>query len=318
MSLRQGTLKSDNSVYIQLAMDLGPENVKKTARMMGITSTLKGYPAETLGGLENGVSPLEMATAYSSIANGGYRVRPTAIKKITFPDGRVETGKRLPKRFRVKRTEIFSDGVAAEGREILEQNIQGGTGTHAAIGCPAGGKTGTTDFNTDAWFVGFTPRLTTSVWVGYPKDDIQMNGLYNGANVDGGTFPADIWGDYMKPRQGQLLRRLAGAHAPVPVGAVPRPLRHVGRQADRRAGGPAGPDLDGRHDDRPVDGHDDARRPDRRDGAGPGHRRVRPDPVRGAAAAGAGHPDARRADRPGRHDGARHHAVVTQAAGSLV
>jgi penicillin-binding protein 1A len=197
MSLRQGTLKSDNSVYIQLAMDLGPDNVKDTARMMGIKSTLKGYPAETLGGLENGVSPLEMATAYSSIANGGYRVRPTAIKKIAFPDGRVETGKRLPKRFRVKRTQIFPDGVAAEGREILEQNIDGGTGTHAQIGCPAGGKTGTTDSNTDAWFVGFTPRLTTSVWVGYPKDDIQMNGLYFGRNVDGGTFPADIWGDYM-------------------------------------------------------------------------------------------------------------------------
>ena len=217
MSLRQGTLKSDNSVYIQLAMDLGPENVKKTARMMGITSTLKGYPAETLGGLENGVSPLEMATAYSSITNGGYRVRPTAIKKITFPDGRVETGERLPKRFRVKRTEIFSDGVAAEGREILEQNIQGGTGTHAAIGCPAGGKTGTTDFNTDAWFVGFTPRLTTSVWVGYPKDDIQMNGLYIGAQRRRRHVPRRHLGRLHEARQGQLLRRLAGAHAPVPV-----------------------------------------------------------------------------------------------------
>ena len=314
MSLRQGTLKSDNSVYIQLAMDLGPENVKKTARMMGITSTLKGYPAETLGGLENGVSPLEMATAYSSIANGGYRVRPTAIKKITFPDGRVETGKRLPKRFRVKRTEIFSDGVAAEGREILEQNIQGGTGTHAAIGCPAGGKTGTTDFNTDAWFVGFTPRLTTSVWVGYPKDDIQMNGLYFGRNVDGGTFPADIWGDYMKRIKGGFCGDWPAPDAPVPVRAVPRPLRDLGRQADRRAGGPAGPDLDGRHDDRPVDGHADARRPDRPDGAGPGHRRVRPDPVRGAAAAGAGHPDARRRrPTPAARRHARHHAVVTQA-----
>ena len=197
MSLRQGTLRSDNSVYIQLAMDIGPDYVKQTAQDMGITAKLKGYPAETLGGLEEGVSPLDMAVAYSSISNGGYRVRPTAIKKITFPDGRVETGKRLPKRFRVKRTKIFTDGVAAEGREILEQNIQGGTGTHAAIGCPAGGKTGTTDYNTDAWFVGFTPRMTTSVWVGYPKDDISMNGLYNGANVDGGTFPADIWGDYM-------------------------------------------------------------------------------------------------------------------------
>jgi penicillin-binding protein 1A len=197
MSLRRGTLQSDNSVYIQLAMDLGPDEVKRTARDMGITSTLKGYPAETLGGLENGVSPMEMATAYASIANGGYRVRPTAIKKIVFPGGRVEKGKQLPKRFRVKRTRIFEDGVAAKGREILEQNMTQGTGGHAIIGCPAAGKTGTTDDNTDAWFVGFTPRWTTAVWVGYPKDDIQMNTLYFGGPVDGGTFPADIWGDYM-------------------------------------------------------------------------------------------------------------------------
>ncbi len=197
LSLRQATLKSDNSVYIQLAMDLGPDEVKQTARDMGITSTLKGYPAETLGGLENGVSPLEMATAYASIASGGFRLRPTAITKIVFPDGRVEKGDDLPPRFRVKKVRIFEDGVTAEATEILEQNILGGTGTHAIIGCPAAGKTGTTDSNTDAWFVGFTPRLATAVWVGYPKDDIQMNGLYFGRNVDGGTFPADIWGDYM-------------------------------------------------------------------------------------------------------------------------
>jgi penicillin-binding protein 1A len=171
---------------------------------MGITSTLKGYPAETLGGLENGVSPLEMATAYGSIASGGYRLRPTAIKKIKFPDGRVEKGKELPARFRVKRTRIFEDGVAAEGREILEQNITGGTGGKAVIGCPAAGKTGTTDQNTDAWFVGFTPRYTTAVWVGYPKDDIQMNTLYFGGPVDGGTYPAAMWGDYMSRIKGSF------------------------------------------------------------------------------------------------------------------
>jgi penicillin-binding protein 1A len=210
LSLRQATLKSDNSVYIQLAMDLGPDQVKQTARDMGITSTLKGYPAETLGGLENGVSPLEMATAYSSIASGGYRLRPTAITKIVFPDGRVEKDRTLPRRFRVKKTRIFEDGVAAEATQILEQNIQAGTGTHATIGCPAAGKTGTTDDNTDAWFVGFTPRHTTAVWVGYPKDDIQMNGLYFGRNVDGGTFPADIWGDYM----GRIKGKYCGDFAP--------------------------------------------------------------------------------------------------------
>ena len=204
LSLRQATLKSDNSVYIQLALDLGPDEVKKTARDMGITSTLKGYPAETLGGLENGVSPLEMATAYASIASGGYRLRPTAIKKIKFPDGRVEEGKDLPPRFRVKKVRIFEDGVAAKATEILEQNIQGGTGGKAAIGCPAAGKTGTTDNNTDAWFVGFTPRYATAVWVGYPKNDIQMNTLYFGGPVDGGTYPAAMWGDYMTRIKGDF------------------------------------------------------------------------------------------------------------------
>ena len=214
LSLRQATLKSDNSVYIQLAMDLGPDEVKQTARDMGITSTLKGYPAETLGGLENGVSPLEMATAYASIASGGYRLRPTAITKIKFPDGRVERGKELPSRFRVKKVRIFDDGVAAEATQILEQNMTSGTGGRAQIGCPAAGKTGTTDFNTDAWFVGFTPKHTTAVWVGYPKDDIQMNGLFFGANVDGGTFPAVIWSDYMSRIKGSFCGDFAAPETP--------------------------------------------------------------------------------------------------------
>jgi penicillin-binding protein 1A len=239
LTLRRATLQSDNSVYIQLAMDLGPLEVKKTARDMGITSTLKGYPAETLGGLENGVSPLEMATAYATIASGGYRNRPTAIRKIVFADGRVEQGKSLPKRFRVKRVKVFEDGVTAEATQILEQNIQGGTGTHANIGCPAAGKTGTTDNNTDAWFVGFTPHHTTAVWVGYPKNDIQMNGLYFGRNVDGGTFPADIWGDYMKRIKGSFC---GGFPAPkVPFQSAPFFGRYA-RSGGKLSGGDTGTD----------------------------------------------------------------------------
>ena len=200
MNLVQATLRSDNSVYIQLAMDLGPEKVAETAVDMGIRRRhVHGYPAESLGGLENGVSPLEMATAYATIASGGYRNRPTAITKVEFET----TGKsELPRRWRPHRTKVFEDGVTYEATKILEQNIQGGTGTHANIGCPAGGKTGTTDLNTDAWFVGFTPRLATAVWVGYPNDRTQMNGLYFGRNVDGGTFPADIWGEYMRAVKG--------------------------------------------------------------------------------------------------------------------
>jgi penicillin-binding protein 1A len=198
LTLHQATLKSDNSVYIQLALDVGPDEVKKTARMMGITSKLNGYPAETLGGLEQGVSPLEMADAYATIASGGYRNRPRAITKITFPDGK--SG--LPKRWRVHRVKVFSDGVSYEATKILEDNIHAGTGTHANIGCPAAGKTGTTDHNTDAWFVGFTPHLATAVWVGYPNARVEMNSLYHGAPVDGGTYPADIWHAYMSQAHG--------------------------------------------------------------------------------------------------------------------
>ena len=194
ISLRQATLYSDNSVYIQLAADLGPDKVAETAHDMGITSKLNGYCAETLGGLEQGVSPLEMADAYATIASGGYRNRPTAITKVELPDGKSE----LPRRWRTHRTKVFTDGVTYEAIKILQANIVGGTGTRANFGCSsAGGKTGTTDFNTDAWFVGFTPIMATAVWVGYPNDRTQMNGLYHGANVDGGTFPAEIWGEYM-------------------------------------------------------------------------------------------------------------------------
>jgi penicillin-binding protein 1A len=168
--------------------------------MMGITSKLNGYCAETLGGLEDGVSPLEMADAYATIASGGYRNRPRIIRKVSFPDGHSE----LPKAWRVKRTKVFSDGVTYEATKILKDNVAGGTGTHAQIGCPQGGKTGTTDHNTDAWFVGFTPRMSTAVWVGYPNSRIEMNGLYFGRNVDGGTYPADIWAAYMKQAVGKF------------------------------------------------------------------------------------------------------------------
>src|SRR3954449_587699 len=202
MNLVRATLSSDNSVYAQLTADLGPDKVKETARMMGIKSKLNGYCAESLGGLENGVSPLEMANAYATVANGGYRNRPRIIKKIE------REGKtlKLPKRWRVHRVKAFEDGVTYEATKILQQNVAGGTGTHAQIGCPQAGKTWTTDKNIDAWFVGFTPRMSTAVWVGFPGSAaVSMNGMYapTGGNIDGGTHPADIWGEYMKQAVGK-------------------------------------------------------------------------------------------------------------------
>jgi penicillin-binding protein 1A len=190
MNLVSATLQSDNTVYAQLDLDVGPDAVRQAAYDMGITTKLDGYPAEGLGGLRLGVSPLEMADAYATIASFGIRHKPIAVKKVVFPDGKSEDlGKPKGKR-------TFSQGVAWEATKILEQNIQRGTGTGANIGCPAAGKTGTVDDWTDAWFIGFTPKLTTATWVGYPNQKVPMLSVH-GIRVAGGTIPASIWHDYM-------------------------------------------------------------------------------------------------------------------------
>src|SRR5215218_9300671 len=194
INLVRATLKSDNSVYAQLDADVGPKAVRDTAYDMGIKTKLHGYPAEGLGGLTRGVSPLEMANAYATIASGGWRYRPIAVRRVRFPDGHVDNlGK--PRRHRA-----FSDGVTYEATKILEQNVKSGTGFPNAtrIGCPAAGKTGTTDAFSDAWFVGYTPRLTTAVWLGHAKSRAPMPG------VAGGTIPAKLWGQYMKKARGKF------------------------------------------------------------------------------------------------------------------
>jgi penicillin-binding protein 1A len=191
VNLHQATLASDNTVYAQLALDLGPDAVADTAKDMGIETELDGLPAETLGGLRLGVSPLEISNAYATLASGGIRNKPIAIKKVTFPDGHVdELGE--PERERV-----FSDGVAYEVTQILEDNVDAGTGTSAGTGCgDEAGKTGTTDDFNDAMFVGYTPYLATGVWVGYPDALVSMTSVH-GISVAGGTFPAQIWHDFM-------------------------------------------------------------------------------------------------------------------------
>src|SRR3954467_13399032 len=204
INLVKATLKSDNSVYAQLDADVGPDAVRRTAYDMGIKTRLHAYPAEGLGGLTRGVSPLEMANAYSTIASGGWRHRPIAIRKVTFPDGHVDNLGR-PRRHRA-----FSDGVTYEATKILEQNVKAGTGFPNAtqIGCPAAGKTGTTDNFTDAWFVGFTPHLATAVWLGHAKSRAPMPG------VAGGTIPAQLWGQYMRKARGKFCGKFTGPKHP--------------------------------------------------------------------------------------------------------
>ncbi len=200
MNLVTATLKSDNSVYMQLALDVGPLKVDKAAVDMGIPSRLlKGYPGEALGGLETGITPLEAATAYSTIASGGYRNTPTAIDRVVFPSSSAQfPGGKTVDLGNPKRAKTFQNGVTGEVTKILARNVTGGTGTRSQIQCPSAGKTGTTDNFRDAWFSGFTPRLATSVWVGYPDEQIEMRSQYFGSPVAGGTFPAIIWGKYMR------------------------------------------------------------------------------------------------------------------------
>jgi penicillin-binding protein 1A len=187
MSLTSATLASDNTVYAQLILDLGPEAVCEAARRLGITTKLDCYPAEGLGGLTRGVTTLEMANAYATLASGGVRHRATGIERVVFPDGTRENWAK-PEGLRV-----MTDGQAYEVTQILEQNIQSGTGTRANYGCPAAGKTGTTDEAKDAWFVGYTPQLSTAVWVGYPDAGVAMPG------AQGGEYAAPVWGAFMDP-----------------------------------------------------------------------------------------------------------------------
>ena len=188
INLQQATVASDNTVFAQLDLDVGPENVAETAKSMGITSPLDGIPAEGLGGLRIGVSPLEMSNAYATLANGGVHRNPIAIRKVEFPTGRVDHPEEPdPKR-------VLPENVAYEVTRILHDNITYGTGTAAYTGCYGqAGKTGTVDNYTDAWFMGYQPNLSTGVWVGYPQSNaIEMTSVH-GITVFGGTFPAEIW-----------------------------------------------------------------------------------------------------------------------------
>jgi penicillin-binding protein 1A len=190
-TIRQATIRSDNSVYARLTLDVGPEKVAATARRMGIKTKLQ--PVASIGLGSNAVSVLEMASAYSTLAAGGVYAEPMAIRKVILPSGKVD-----PAWGRSQRRRVMSDGEAYVVTQILQENILGGTGTAANPGRPAAGKTGTTDDFADAWFAGYTPNLSTTVWVGYPNAQIEMRSVH-GISVAGGTFPAMIWHDFVVP-----------------------------------------------------------------------------------------------------------------------
>ena len=192
ITVQQATLQSDNTVYAQLTLDVGPENVAAMAHKLGVESPLQPVPSIGLG--SNAVSPLDMASAYATLAAGGIYSEPMAIRKVILANGKEDdqAGWGKPQRRRV-----IPDGVAYTVTKILEQNVLYGTGTRANFGRPAAGKTGTTDDHADAWFCGYLPNLEATVWVGYPQAEIPMENVH-GIAVAGGSFPAEIWRLFME------------------------------------------------------------------------------------------------------------------------
>ena len=186
MTLRSATIHSVNVVFAQLIMDVGPSRVKELAKQMGIMTDFQDNPAIALGGLSNGVTPLEMASAFGTLANNGTHAVPRSIYKATDAEGNVITENK-------PETHAVLDGkAAAKVNDLLQEVVSSGTGRGASIGRPQAGKTGTTENHADAWFVGYTPDLVAAVWVGYPQGSISMGGMA------GGDLPADIWAAFMR------------------------------------------------------------------------------------------------------------------------
>ncbi len=226
-SITTATTYSDNSVYAQLGTEVGIKHIVETAHSMGITSKLDDNPALILGGLKHGVTPLEMAYAYNTLANDGARISgteasrgngkgPVAIESVTgkegggdeqpVPDSDGGSGEN-------EKTEeqVIDPSVATTARDILRTVVASGTGKRAQVGDDyIWGKTGTTDNNADAWFVGANEDITVAVWVGYPDGATPMETEFAGMPVDGGTIPALIWHDVVSSWDSIKATREAG------------------------------------------------------------------------------------------------------------
>jgi penicillin-binding protein 1A len=218
------TAFSDNSIYAEVGLKVGTERIAKLAHQMGIETPLSTNPAMTIGGLTVGVSPLDMAHAYETIAHGGDRVsgsmalggQPVGIQEVDAGSHTLADGHHADRNV-VELRRVLPAEVAHTETQMLETVIQYGTGKAAALGQFAAGKTGTTSNFGDAWFVGWDSKYTVAVWVGYPDKLVPMEHDFNGQPVMGGTFPALIWHDFMasaigidKTRSEEAAARKAG------------------------------------------------------------------------------------------------------------
>jgi penicillin-binding protein 1A len=189
-NLVEGTVHSLNTLYAQLMLDVGPKPAMAMAKDLGIRSPLAAVPSAVLG--TNDVTAVDMASAYGTFANRGMQVDPIMVTRITRADGTVLY------RHEEHEHRVLDADVADTVTAILQQVVTRGTGTAASLGAqPVAGKTGTADDHHDAWFVGYTPQLVTSVWVGFHEGQIPMEPPKTPIAVVGGSYPARIWKAYM-------------------------------------------------------------------------------------------------------------------------
>jgi penicillin-binding protein 1A len=230
LDLRTATRKSVNTVFTRLILDVGVDKAMDRARLMGVSSVppydgAKYGASVALGALD--VAPIEMASAYGVFANSGVLQDPTPVLRVTDRDGKVliDNTDRNGKR-------VLKEEVADNVTDILRGVLVDGTAAGRGIDRPAAGKTGTTTNNVDSWFIGFTPTLSTSVWLGYrndlpgqeePKSLTNIKGV---RAVTGGTHPARIWQSYMKA---------ALKDVPITEFSEPAPIRGIADQAKKRA-----------------------------------------------------------------------------------
>ncbi|MGF1472661.1 MAG: transglycosylase domain-containing protein [Rubrobacteraceae bacterium] len=199
ISVEEAMVESDNTVFVQLGADLGLANVADTAEAMGITTPVEPYPSTAIGGLGTGVSVLDMASAYATFAGAGIHREPYAVESVERLDfGREEQlydhtvgGRR-----------VLSGDQASVATDVLRKVAEDDDATaehdlEEELGRPSAGKTGTTDGFVDAWYVGYTHRLSTAVWVGYPEGRRPMVDVHGLEEVNGRTLPLDIWAGYM-------------------------------------------------------------------------------------------------------------------------
>jgi len=215
-SLWSATAASDNSVFAELGMKVKPRRVAALAQRMGIRTDVSTNPAMLLGGLKEGVTPLEMAYAYSTIANDGMRVSgslapnetgPVAIQSVEQVNGSITKNE-------VRRERVFPAKVGQVAKDMLGLVVSSGTGKAAQVGDEfIWGKTGTTENYGDAWFVGGNDDLTVAIWVGYADKLQPMEYEHAGGPVAGGTYPAEIFHDFMSSwiemREQRRLERAA-------------------------------------------------------------------------------------------------------------